>query len=381
MNLRKLNVPYNGHCKSCGALHLDWLFTCAQIPAFLGVTKDYEHQYNDKFVNINWLQCCECGLIQTDYSPGNDVYEVLHSHAVGGTWELHRQEFLKFINKRKFHSVLEVGPSCNPIARGVESYYSYYIDLMDCPFQTRKNEFYCKEDFLWGSLHTCAGSTMALGMPKFDIIIASHVFEHMNDPIRFINKCNRLLSPNGPRTVYLSIPDFESWFDNGYANAISPEHVIYPCKNFFKRIGKNYNVRIRMEEFKGHSLFIEIDFSKPYEEVYYGYGFHSPINEWFDDFTKYVLETEIKINRLSTDSCAIFGASHLSQYMLCMNKVVREKVKFVWDNSVSKHNLRLYGTGKFVKDKVHLEEVSHVIVPPSPYRCEIIKQLEGYNVI
>lgn len=45
----------------------------------------------------------------------------------------------------------------------------------------------------------------------FDFIVASHVFEHLTDPIHFLQRCERALKPGGK--VYLLVPDRRYTFD------------------------------------------------------------------------------------------------------------------------------------------------------------------------
>jgi SAM-dependent methyltransferase len=45
----------------------------------------------------------------------------------------------------------------------------------------------------------------------FDFIVASHVFEHLTDPIHFLQRCERALKPGGK--VYLLLPDRRYTFD------------------------------------------------------------------------------------------------------------------------------------------------------------------------
>ncbi|MEJ5019072.1 methyltransferase domain-containing protein [Ochrobactrum vermis] len=45
----------------------------------------------------------------------------------------------------------------------------------------------------------------------FDFIVASHVFEHLTDPIHFLQRCERALKPDGK--VYLLVPDRRYTFD------------------------------------------------------------------------------------------------------------------------------------------------------------------------
>jgi len=65
-------------------------------------------------------------------------------------------------------------------------------------------------DVIWrgGSLDQAVPADL---LGSFDMLVASHVFEHLPDPIRFLASCAKVLKPDG--VVSLAIPDYRFIFD------------------------------------------------------------------------------------------------------------------------------------------------------------------------
>ena len=127
------------------------------------------------------------------------------------------------MNRREkiFHALnmggqgLEIGPSHRPVAAKREG---YDVHVVDCLSTEGLREKYRKQgldvslieevDFVWssGPLEGTIGRTSC-----YDWIIASHVIEHMPDPVGFLCSCRNLLKPDG--VLSLVVPDKRYCFD------------------------------------------------------------------------------------------------------------------------------------------------------------------------
>lgn len=120
--------------------------------------------------------------------------------------------------------VLEIGPYFNPIAPRRDGYRVTTIDVVDAEeLRTRAagdpnlgpiRVPYIEDVDLVGSACDLADLTMAkygTGQ-KFDWILSSHNFEHLPDPIRFLQQCAAVLDFNG--TLRMAIPDKRFCFDH-----------------------------------------------------------------------------------------------------------------------------------------------------------------------
>lgn len=103
---------------------------------------------------------------------------------------------------------LEIGPSHDPVAPKAAGYNVRVVDHLSQGELKAKYEGHGVNtdniesvDVIW------RGEALEdlLGEERYDWIIASHVIEHMPDPIKFIRSCQKVLKENG--ILSLAIPD------------------------------------------------------------------------------------------------------------------------------------------------------------------------------
>lgn len=112
---------------------------------------------------------------------------------------------------------LEIGPSHSPLAPKRKGYKVHIVDYLSADELREKyqeqpgiNIDNIEEvDYVWkgGPLDELIGKT-----DYYDYIIASHVIEHIPNPISFLQSCLRLLKPTG--VLSLAIPDKRFCFDH-----------------------------------------------------------------------------------------------------------------------------------------------------------------------
>ncbi len=120
----------------------------------------------------------------------------------------------------KSSRILEIGPCNAPIAAKRDGWKTTVVDHASRDELIDKyslvspgvidNDAIEEVDFIW------QGGPLSDAIPTelhgtFDALIASHVFEHLPDPIRFFMSCEQLLTTNG--AVILAIPDYRFIFD------------------------------------------------------------------------------------------------------------------------------------------------------------------------
>ncbi len=113
--------------------------------------------------------------------------------------------------------ILEIGASYSPIAPKAAGWHTHVVDHAP---QSELREKYAAigvdpaaiepVDSVWrgGALHEAVPAELA---GRFDVIIASHVIEHIPDLIGFLASAGRLLAPSG--TIALAVPDQRYCFD------------------------------------------------------------------------------------------------------------------------------------------------------------------------
>ncbi len=138
---------------------------------------------------------------------------------------------------------VEVGPSYNPILPKKQGYSVVVVDHMSADDLRAKYKAWNVDtsaieevDIIW------KGGAFAEAFDKqdrFDYIVASHVIEHIPDPIRFLQECEKILEPNGK--VSLVVPDKRYCFDfyrtltttGEWVEAYLEKHTVHPPRKHF----------------------------------------------------------------------------------------------------------------------------------------------------
>jgi SAM-dependent methyltransferase len=153
---------------------------------------------------LSFSQCINCNTIQLDeLIPLNELYSESHNYtSQGKTWENYFDLFIKKIKpiiENKI--VLEIGCPSGKIALNVNNFKEWIIvepnknlDILFSEKVTFIEKFFDKEFCL---------------DYKIDIIIHSHLFEHIYDFREFLNKCYEILDDNGE--MVFGIPNMQNF--------------------------------------------------------------------------------------------------------------------------------------------------------------------------
>ena len=117
---------------------------------------------------------------------------------------------------------IEVGPWFNPLAPKREGYNCLSMDVFDTEtlrLRARADPHITAEQLIDIENVDIVGSSIAIGdlieargeAGTFDYIVSSHNFEHLPNPIRFLNGCSNVLKPDG--ILSMAIPDHRVCFD------------------------------------------------------------------------------------------------------------------------------------------------------------------------
>lgn len=113
--------------------------------------------------------------------------------------------------------ILEVGPSHNPVAPKAAGWQSFVLDhASQADLREKFRTFDVKHDRIEPVDFVWTGGTIHDAVPvdqhgTFDACIASHVLEHLPDPVGFFHSLDRLLAADG--VVSLALPDKRFCFD------------------------------------------------------------------------------------------------------------------------------------------------------------------------
>lgn len=119
-------------------------------------------------------------------------------------------------------SGIEIGPYFNPLAPKRQGYRCLVLDVFDAaalrrqaaadPNVPRDRIADIEEVDLVGPATAIADLVAARHrLGAFDYVLSSHNFEHLADPIRFLQGCQRVLRPGG--VLAMAIPDRRACFD------------------------------------------------------------------------------------------------------------------------------------------------------------------------
>ena len=226
-------------CSLCHGVTLEKLLDIDKAPGYLGCTTNAKE--DDRFVSLKVLVCQECGLIQTDIEDqSTSMYDSLHSEALGKVWLSHHDSLGSFIRSNMCYtnnsiSVIEIGSSVNPIARkfSKDEDRVCYIDVLPkASFTLQDNEKY-----LSGFFPAVKPSHQA------DIIICSHVFEHIPDDIQAMKEVYRVLKLTGWAILQVPI-----WAEKTVEDTSIPKEKyadFYGHKDHVRRYGLDYIERLR----------------------------------------------------------------------------------------------------------------------------------------
>ena len=372
MKVTLIRTRFRSVCNYCRHATLEKLMHFESVPIFLGCTTGAI--VKDKYIDFDIFECKHCHLISTNAHLENDSYSLLHSEAVGKTWKDHHQELAKFIealSNKQIESLLEIGPSSRPVARifsKIPKNITYLDMLIKVPFSLSSHEHYLCQQFPIKNFFR-----------QYDVIIASHVFEHTSNPKLFFSSALNHLKPHG--LFIISIPNFLYWLDNSYWNGITPEHTQYPFLLHLQLLAQENHVKLVHSFFQNHSLFCAFYKDKFSIKRHEDFIVSTKLVGWYMRITESLRKVEQEIMEVSNRDVFLTGASHLSQYPWLMSSLLQKKIKVTLDNSLSKAGQRVYGTRLITRpfDYLKIFKRPVVVVFSSPYQAEFIDQVKTLN--
>ena len=362
-------------CPISGTKNFYKLFSIKKFPIYMGVVnKNFKTEFQNLNFNINKIT----GTVQIYPRVSlKKLYFKSHgSGTIGKVWEDHHNQFYQFIKKKINKDILEIGGGHNSISKAL-SKINKNLDINLTSFDPNgkilKNinhkiirDFFSPESIKKNNIEN-----------KFDLIIHSHLIEHIYSPIKFLKDVNKLLDDEGFHIF--SIPNLKKMVENGYANAINFEHPYYLDETLLDTMLKQTGFKIVKKKFfkTSHSIFYLTKKEKSnYKEK--KYNFLAKNKKIFINLKK-KWDTDIKLlnNKISDkQNVFIFGA-HIFSQNLIFNGLNTKNIKYILDNDPKKNNKYCYGTNLSVKTPKILKNYSNpvVILRAGPYNLEIKKKI------
>ena len=224
---------------------LELIYSFKNFPIFMSVVDDIKKD-NDLLFDLSWHISKKSGCIQLKYIPDLEkIYLTSHgSGTIGTIWEKHHLEFSEFITKFIFNkaNILEIGGGHGYLSNKLlDINKTIHCTLID-PNPTA---------ITMSSLKIEKGFFPTSSNEKFDLIVHSHLFEHMLNPNEFCNQIFNKLSDNG--FLVFSVPNLQAMLKKNYTNVLNFEHTFLLnenninyllSRNNFKIIEKKYYLEV-----------------------------------------------------------------------------------------------------------------------------------------
>jgi len=335
-----------------------------EFPIYMG--SDEEEYSQDLFVDMKWGYCEKSGLVQLmELIPLDLLYSKHHNPGVTGkTWEDHHFQLSNLIKKKGFNNVLEIGGATGTL-------FNYFIKSNDRFFwNVLEPSGVCKITDDRISVVIDYFENYNPNNVSYDVIVHSHVLEHVYDPITFLNKSWDLLDEGGYQ--YISIPNMKEWLERGYTNTLMFEHTYYIDEKVLEYLLNKTGFVIEDKVVNHHSIMVrskkvnkkinpedyDFEYSKKLFERYY--------NNLIDDVKKIV-------EQVGNDKVYLFGAHIFAQIYLNLG-LNEDNIISILDNNTEKQGRRLYGTNLIINSPKVLGDCVDptVIIRAGSYTNEIV---------
>ena len=365
-------IPINrSHDVITGNDDLETIYTIPNFPVFMGVT-DQAIDQDIKFP-MNFQISQSSGMVQINpLVPLNLVYQNSHnSGIIGKTWSDHHKSLAAFILKHNPENVLEIGGFTGILASHcLEQTPNISWSIVD-PHATNNDPRI--------NIHKTFFDKNFEIKDKVQMIVHSHLLEHIIDINQFLTCCYENLQEDG--LMILSLPNFKQFIKNRLMNCLNFEHTIYLDEDFLVYLFNKYNFQIVEKEYFGscNSIFFCLKKSLAETRVKLHDSFYNKnktsMREYFRAINSFIEEINKKEEKFY-----LFGAHVTSQFLLSMG-LDENKIICILDNDPKKMNNRLYGTNLTVHTPNILmyDESPSIIVKNGSYDAEISEQILELN--
>jgi predicted SAM-dependent methyltransferase len=378
--LRNTSVDYNIYyfqmviirekCSICNS-SLNNIYKLQNVPIKLVCTSNPEFGFDELSIS----KCSQCHTIQLDkLIPLDILYSTSHNYtSVGKTWEGYFNLFCDVVQTNIVDkNILEIGDPSGKIATRLDTYSKWFI------IEPNKNKdiyFNDKITFIEGFFDEKFSVDQ-----KIDVIIHSHLFEHIYNPNDFLKKCYEILDVNGE--MVFGVPNMEFIAEQELCPYLGVffEHTIFLNNEniSYLLLNNGFDV-VKIIKYENHSTIYHckknsnisvpcthFTLSKNYEDVF------------FSTIKKYKLFVD-KCNNSTDESVYIFGASYNTQYILALG-LDCNKVLGILDNCKEKQGNYLYGYNIKIHEPSVIRDVTcSIILKNGYYVDEILKQILFIN--
>ena len=360
-------------CVFSGNRDLEMLYSFEKFPVFMGCVDT--PPADDIFKSMNWYISRSSGSLQMNpLVPLELVYLGQHNDSTGGIWDAHHTAFAEFLHGLNPRKVFEIGGATGAL-------YGKVSDLQPVEWTILDPNPEVVTDSSISAIKGFFGPDFREEV-DFDILVHSHVFEHVYNPMEFVQALSGYVPED--KLIAFSVPNMRYLLENCFTNALNFEHTYFLIPEYIEYLlSRNGFEILSSEPFRTHSRFYLARRTNAVSSI--------PLPDLYEEhramFMKFInlhLDVVAGLNdfiKRSDVPVYLFGAHIFSQFLLAFG-LQAEGIETVLDNSPVKISRRLYGTDFIVQSPEVLRDVSSaaVILRAGHYNEEIKKNiLENIN--
>lgn len=366
-----MQTIYRNHSVITGQNDLEPLHCFKKFPVFMGCVD--APQETDLLMDMEWHISRNSGSIQLNpLIPLDVLYKESHgAGCIGALWDMHHDEFAKFIAQYHPSAVIEIGGAHGILATKYQSYHhNAWVILEPNPSPIEG----CRAEFIQGFFdeHFIVDGT-------FDAVVHSHVFEHIYEPSEFVKQLSDSMRIG--QRLFFSVPNMHVMLERKYTNCINFEHTFLLTEPYIEYLLSNNGFRIERRQYfmEDHSIFYAAIRDSSVHHLQLPPDMYTLNKSLYLEYVNYHEKLINDINNRILDRnnpLYLFGAHVFAQYLLAFG-LDSSKIICLLDNDPKKQGRRLYGTNLMVKSpKVVRNDINPVIIlKAGVYNDEIKKNI------
>jgi len=311
------------------------IFSLNNVPNKITCSDNIMKTYSE----MTFIQCKNCNTIQLqNLIPLDILYSDSHNFtSVGNLWKgyfkLFTEKIKKIVNNK---TILEIGCPSGKIANNLDNYNKWFIVEPNKNKNIIFNKKICFiEKFFDNNFKIDE---------KIDIIIHSHLFEHIYFPNDFLKKCNEVLKEDGE--MCFGVPDMNYFTESKDTMFLGLffEHTIFLNKeNIVYLLNKNNFEIIDIIDYENHSTIYHCKkiSTKIVLNMVCITNYYDKFINTIDIYKKYIIKCNNIIQNTNKD-VFVFGASYNTQMLFVLGLDLKN-IKGILDNCKEKYNKYFYG--------------------------------------
>ena len=356
------------------------MFCWPEFPIYIWpIDKNYHQEYED--LQIYW--CYDCGLVQLDRFNINfikklyskDVFGLVSSNEFQTT-SVNNNNFLYYCSKilgndwSHGKKILDVG--------GFDVLSCYDLNFSEAAIcdpnapqmKYKDNIRICRNFF----------SREFFAENYFDVVIAKHILEHINDISDFMQDIRFVLKDKG--TLIIEVPELLSGItERGSFATFYHQHLMYFDKYSLNNLLKKYGFSISYFNFEGKVIRIIAKKSTQLKTTMsYKISKNVPVKlqNYKTNLDNYFIELEKFLRINGEEKIICYGAGGGTTILLHLSEFIKNIIEVVIDSSNNKIDKKIGGTDLIVNSPLILKSFfnRNILVNSDIFFNEIVKGIE-----